>query len=86
MWSVAVTKRSKNRQVRRAVSRKACASISDTGSWLAPRGDRLTQRATAGEAIQSAANGATKAQAKCPESPAITTAAAAMTSAPAIRR
>ena len=74
MWSAAVTKVSKNRQVRRAISRRARASAADIGSRPATGGDRLVQRAIAGEAIQSAANGSASGHVPCPASQATTSA------------
>ena len=64
-----MTKVSKNRQVRRAVSRRARASASDTDSRPATGGDRLAQRAIAGEAIQSAANGSASGHVSLPREP-----------------
>ena len=68
MWSAAVTKVSKNRQVRRAISRRACASASDTDIRPALRGGRLVQRAIAGEAIHRAASGTARGHVPCPNS------------------
>jgi hypothetical protein len=57
MLSAGVTKVSKKRHVRRAISRKVRASSSDTPSWLAAVGDRLVQSAIAGAVIQSSTKG-----------------------------
>ena len=48
-------------------------------SLPATTGDRLVQRAIAGEAIQSAANGSASGQVPCPHAEATITATAAMT-------
>ncbi len=66
MWSAAVTKVSKKRQVRRATSRSARASAAETGRRPATSGDRLVQRAMAGDAIQAITNGAATGQASLP--------------------
>ncbi len=74
MWSTGVTKVSKNRQVRRAISRRARASAVEIGSRPATRGDRLAQRAMAGEAIHSAANAAARGHVPRSAEPAATSA------------
>ncbi len=74
MWSAAVTKVSKNRQVRRAISRRAWASAADTDIWPASGGGRLAQRAIAGEAIHRAASGTARGHVPCPDSRATSTA------------
>src|SRR5688572_3791952 len=61
MLSAAVTKVSKKRQVRRATRRKALASASETGRLPASAGDRLTQRAMAGDTSQARMKGAASA-------------------------
>ena len=63
MWSSAVTKVSKKRQARRATSRKARASASETDRRPATSGDRLVHRAIAGDASQASTNGAATGQA-----------------------
>ncbi len=57
MLSAGVTKVSKNRQVRRAMSFRLSASAAETGARSAAGSARLVHRASAGEAIHSAANG-----------------------------
>ena len=79
MRSVGVTNVSKNRQVRRAVSRKSLVSASDVSGFPATRGGKLAQRATAGEANHSAAKGAASGNAPRSDSQATKIAAAAMT-------
>ena len=82
MWSAGVTKVSKKRHVRRAISRKARASPSRHLQMAARRdGDRLAQRAIAGEAIQSAANGSASGHVPCPHAEATTSATAPMRTA-----
>ena len=66
MWSVGVTKVSKKRQVRRATRRNARASATETGRRPATSGERLVQRAMAGDAIQAITNGAATGQASLP--------------------
>ena len=56
-WSAGVTKVSKKRQVRRAMSRSAVVSRSDSCSATDSRGGRLTQRATSGDRSQRPTNG-----------------------------
>src|SRR5690349_10662617 len=57
MLSAGVTKVSKKRHVRRAISLKVRASSSDAPNWLAEVGDRLVHNAIAGAAIQSSTKG-----------------------------
>ena len=58
MLSSAVTNFSKKRQVRRALSRSACASAGGSGLVPANGGGRLAHRAIAGANIQRITNGA----------------------------
>ena len=81
-----MTKVSKKRQVRRAIRRKARASASASGRRPTTRGDRLAQKATAGEANQATANAAASGQVSVPQNQATAIAAAPTTSAPDIRR
>src|SRR6266702_2559847 len=69
MLSAAVTKVSKNRQVRRAISRSAWASAVDTDMRPAILGDWLVQRATTGEAIHNADSGKASGLVPCADRP-----------------
>ena len=82
MWSSGVTKVSKKRQVRRAVSRKALRVGRRQRRLPATRGGRLAQRATAGEAATAAANGADSTSVPCPESQRDSQATTPMTERP----
>jgi len=86
MWSAGVTKVSKKRQVRLAMRRRAWASASASGRWAPIRGDRLAQKATAGEANQATANTDATGHVPHPLNHATAIAEAPMTTAPDIRR
>src|SRR5689334_20751024 len=58
MLSASVTKVSKNRQVRRAIRRRARASFGEIANLAASAGATLTQRAIAGEISQPRIKGA----------------------------
>ena len=83
---VRVTKVSKNRQVRRAIRRKACASASASGRRPATRGDRLAQSATAGETTQARCKAAAERPRACRRPCRYAIAAPPITTAPAMRR
>src|SRR5271167_4092435 len=84
MRSSAVTKVSKNPQVRRAARRRNWESGAETGLWTATFGERLVQRATAGETAHSARNGIGNAQEPRPTQPIKAAAPTARATAPAI--
>ena len=86
MLSAGVTKASKKRHVRRAVSRNPSASLLDIAKRPATSGDWLVQRANAGETSQSIAKGSANGQVPSPENADTAKARPAMTIAPAIRR
>ena len=66
MLSAAVTKVSKKRQVRRAISRSALASACEIARLPASTGATLTQRAIAGESSQARMKGAATGNAARP--------------------
>src|SRR5262249_17582156 len=76
---------SKNRQVRRAVARSLRRSDADRGATPSVASGWLTQRATAGDKIQSATNGAAKRQCAGAASATTRAAPAPSTTAPLIR-
>ena len=86
MWSAAVTKVSKKRQVRRAIRRSARASAAETDTRPATSGERLVQRAMAGAASQAITNGAATSQASLPTQPTTIAATTAMATPPLICR
>ena len=69
MLSAAVTNVSKNRQVRRAISRSARASAAEIARLPASTGATLTQRAIAGESSQARMKGAATGNAARPAMP-----------------
>ena len=66
MLSAAVTNVSKKRQVRRATSRSAVASLPLTARLAAAPGGRLARQATRGETVHSASSGAATIQVRSP--------------------
>src|SRR5271169_6831810 len=84
--SADVTNVSKKRQVRLAMRRRARASVSASGRRAPIRGDRLAQKATAGEANQATANADATGHVPNPINHARAIATAPMTTAPDIWR
>src|SRR5512136_2258014 len=82
MLSAGVTKASKKRHVLRATRRKLCASASGRRRRPKTRGDRLAERATAGEANQAPANTAANGHVCRPQIHAPASPATPMTNAP----
>src|SRR5450631_253238 len=86
MLSAAVTKVSKNRQVRRATLRNARASLAVSDSRPPESGARLIQNAIAGDAIQAITNGAARNQICRAKSALAIAARTPSARAPAMRR
>ena len=86
LFDAAVTKVSKKRQVRRAIRRRLMASGSDNDRRPGTGRERLAHRATAGDAIQAAANTAAMGQVPCPAIAAAAIAAMPINTPPAMRR
>ena len=85
-WLSTLTNVAKNRQVRRAINRSACASTTESGSAGAVFLGMLIQRATTGDATHSARNGSATGSASGRAIATTTATSADSDTLPAIRR